>query len=152
MAEACGYTLVSWTQRRLLTHAMGHLYAHVGTWELAYFLIHTQKPASTPETKQHHLKSPPDFFHLSSLLQAISFSGCPCRDPPGSAIWARPGAQFAVLTGGSTDQWVMRVEQYLNHFLSDKQDNRSNCFTAAYKGTQTSVDSHCFCYWNQRWN
>lgn len=87
------------------------------------------------------------FPSLQPATGNFLFSLSTPRSPgPGSAIWARPGAQFAVPAGWSSDHWVMGVEQYLNHFMSDIQDNTSNCSTVAYKGTQTNVDSYCFCY------
>lgn len=63
------------------------------------------KPASTPETKQHNLKYHLDFF--PSLQPATGNFLFPLFMPrsPGfsSAIWARPGARFAVPTGWSSD-------------------------------------------------
>lgn len=122
---------------------------HTRTFVSSYIY---NKPASTPKTKQHDLETHLDFF--PSLQPATGNFLFPLSMPRSSgfssAIWARPGAWFAVPTGWSSDHWAVEVMQYLNHFMSDIQDNTSNCFTVAYKGKQTNVDDYCFFYCNHR--
>lgn len=153
MSETCRYTPVSWTQKKLPTHAMGHLCAHAGTRELVYFLAYIQKPTSTPQTKQHLLKSHLVSFLLSSLLQAISSPHCPHQDPLGPAqlFGLDQGHNLLCpLNAPATTGW-WGAERYLNDFMPNLEDSTSNCFTVACKGTQTNMDSYCFCSWNRRW-